>query len=132
MIATTVNELCAAVGGTVLQGTDAAVTTVCTDSRRVPREALFIPLVVERFDGHAYIEKALEAGAAGCLTAKTPEAGQALQGKGPGQIAEALASDRVPPTRWARAAAMNSSRSPSSTAAGLPFSTLVRRSFTIW
>ena len=47
-------------------------------------------------------------------------------------IAEALASDRVPPTRWARAAAMNSSRSPSSTAAGLPFSTLVRRSFTIW
>jgi hypothetical protein len=44
----------------------------------------------------------------------------------------ALASDRVAPDRAARAAAMNSSRSPSSTASGLPFSTPVRRSFTNW
>ena len=34
---------------------------------------LFIPLVGERFDGHAYIGKALEGGAAGCLTAREPE-----------------------------------------------------------
>ena len=34
---------------------------------------LFVPLVGERFDGHAYIGKALESGAAGCLTAQTPE-----------------------------------------------------------
>lgn len=43
----------------------------------------------------------------------------------------ALASDRVAPTRAARAAAINASRSPSSTALGFPVSTLVRRSFTI-
>ena len=42
----------------------------------------------------------------------------------------ALASDRVAPDLAASAAAMNSSRSPSSTASGFPFSTPVRRSFT--
>ena len=73
MMPLTVQTICAAVGGTVLQSSGAAVRDVTTDSRRVPQEALFIPLVGERFDGHAYIEKALEAGAAGCLTAKTPE-----------------------------------------------------------
>lgn len=74
MMPLTVQTICAAVGGTVLQSSGAAVCDVTTDSRCVPQEALFIPLVGERFDGHAYIEKALEAGAAGCLTAKTPEA----------------------------------------------------------
>ena len=74
MMPLTVQTICAAVGGTVLQSSGAAVRDVTTDSRRVPQEALFIPLVGERFDGHAYIEKALEAGAAGCLTAKAPEA----------------------------------------------------------
>ena len=74
MMPLTVQTICAAVGGTVLQSSGASVRDVTTDSRRVPQEALFIPLVGERFDGHAYIEKALEAGAAGCLTAKAPEA----------------------------------------------------------
>lgn len=69
----TVGELCDAVGGTVLQSGGAAVTGVTTDSRSVPEGALFIPLVGERFDGHAYIDKALSAGAAGCLTAQAPE-----------------------------------------------------------
>ena len=69
----TVGELCDAVGGTVLQSGGAAVTGVTTDSRSVPEGALFIPLVGERFDGHVYIDKALSAGAAGCLTAQAPE-----------------------------------------------------------
>ena len=42
----------------------------------------------------------------------------------------ALASERVAPALAARAAAMNASRSPSSTAAGLPVSVPVRKSFT--
>ncbi len=70
----TVREICDAVGGTLLQGGDVSVTRVSTDSRSVPEGALFVPLVGERFDGHAYIGKALEAGAAGCLTARTPDA----------------------------------------------------------
>ena len=74
MIPGTVREICAAVGGTLLQGEgDALITGVTTDSRAVSAGQLFIPLTGERFDGHAYIDVALTAGAAGCLTARTPE-----------------------------------------------------------
>ena len=74
MIPCTVGEICAAVGGTLLQGTgDTLITGVTTDSRAVSAGQLFIPLTGERFDGHAYIGGALAAGAAGCLTARTPE-----------------------------------------------------------
>ena len=66
-------EICAAVGGTLLQDSGAPVTGVTTDSRAVQPGQLFIPLVGERFDGHAYISKALDGGAAGCLTAREPE-----------------------------------------------------------
>ena len=69
----TVRELAAAVGGAILQDNGAVVTEVTTDSRRVPENALFIPLVGERFDGHDYIGGALAQGAAGCLTAEMPE-----------------------------------------------------------
>ena len=70
----TVREICDAVGGTLLQSSEVSVTRVSTDSRSIPEGALFVPLVGERFDGHAYIGKALESGAAGCLTARTPDA----------------------------------------------------------
>ena len=69
----TARELCAAVGGTLLQDSGAPVTGVTTDSRAVQPGQLFIPLVGEWFDGHAYISKALDGGAAGCLTAREPE-----------------------------------------------------------
>ena len=70
----TVAVLCAAVGGKLLSGDSAAVVTgVTTDSRAASDGQLFIPLTGERFDGHAYIDGALSAGAAGCLTARVPE-----------------------------------------------------------
>ena len=69
----TAREICAAVGGTLLQDSGAPVTGVTTDSRAVQPGQLFIPLVGERIDGHAYIGKALDGGAAGCLTAAAPE-----------------------------------------------------------
>ena len=74
MIDCTVKELCAAVGGTLLQQSGAVVTQVSTDSRSIPNRALFVPLAGERFDGHDYLDAALERGAAGCLTAKKPAA----------------------------------------------------------
>ena len=73
MMPCTAREICAAVGGTLLQDSGAPVTGVTTDSRAVQPGQLFIPLVGERFDGHAYISKALDGGAAGCLTAAAPE-----------------------------------------------------------
>ena len=72
MIGCTVKELCAAVGGTLLRESGAVVTEVSTDSRSIPNRALFVPLVGERFDGHDYLDAALEGGASGCLTAKKP------------------------------------------------------------
>ena len=87
MIPCTVREICAAVGGTLLQGEgDALITGVTTDSRAVSAGQLFIPLTGERFDGHAYIDVALTAGAAGCLTARTPET--LLPGKDYVQVAD--------------------------------------------
>ena len=74
MTGCTVKELCAAVGGTLLQQSGAVVTQVSTDSRSILNRALFVPLVGERFDGHDYLDAALERGAAGCLTAKKPAA----------------------------------------------------------
>ena len=49
------------------------ISRVDTDSRSIHPGALFLPLVGERFDGHAYINPALEGGAAGCLTARERE-----------------------------------------------------------
>lgn len=72
MIGCTVQQLCNAVGGTLLQESGAVVTEVSTDSRSIPAGALFVPLVGERFDGHDYLDAALAGGAAGCLTAKNP------------------------------------------------------------
>ena len=72
MTGCTVKELCAAVGGTLLQESGAVVTEVSTDSRSIPNRALFVPLAGERFDGHDYLDAALERGAAGCLTARKP------------------------------------------------------------
>ncbi len=65
-----VKELCNAVGGILLQDASVEVCGVSTDSRKIAEGDLFIPLVGEHFDGHAYIESSLRAGAAGCLTSR--------------------------------------------------------------
>lgn len=72
MIPCTAREIAAATDGRLLQE-GAAVTRVSTDSRDILPGDLFVPLVGERFDGHAYIDMALQKGAAGCLCAKIPE-----------------------------------------------------------
>ena len=68
----TLGQLLEAVHGTLLGDCNDLTITfdqVDTDSRKIGQGALFIPLVGDRFDGHAYIRNALSAGAAGCLTA---------------------------------------------------------------
>ena len=72
MIPCTVREVAAAVGGKLLQGGE-DITRVSTDSRDILPGDLFVPLVGERFDGHAYIDMALQKGASGCLCAQIPE-----------------------------------------------------------
>lgn len=73
MKAYSVMDICLAVKGALLQGDGKMqVCAVTTDSRRIEEGALFIPLVGERFDGHDYIDMALQSGAAGCFTSKLP------------------------------------------------------------
>lgn len=48
-------------------GARASYTAVCTDSRRVSPDGLFVALRGERYDGHDFLEAAVEAGAAGVL-----------------------------------------------------------------
>jgi len=69
----TLGQLLEAVHGTLLGSFDdrgSPIIGVDTDSRSIHPGALFIPLAGERFDGHAYIDSALESGAVGCLTAR--------------------------------------------------------------
>ncbi len=70
----TVKEILAAVHGTLLQGDEnTIVTKISTDSRRMEEGSLFLPWRGERFDGHDFIDSAMENGADGCLTAVVPE-----------------------------------------------------------
>ena len=72
----TLAQLLEAVDGRLLgdfDRLDAPISRVETDSRTIHPGTLFIPLVGDRFDGHAYIDSALEGGAAGCVTARERE-----------------------------------------------------------
>lgn len=53
--------------GARLSGPDLSFDAVSTDSRNVPRGALFVALRGERFDGHAFVAAALQSGAAAAL-----------------------------------------------------------------
>lgn len=70
----TVQEIVSAVRGRLTAGSrETAVGAVSTDSRTVSGGAMFLPIKGEKFDGHDYIDKALDAGAAGCLYTREPE-----------------------------------------------------------
>ena len=72
----TIREIMDADGGKLLGefgDINRMVGRVETDSRTIHAGSLFVPLVGERFDGHAYINAALEGGAAGCFTQRERE-----------------------------------------------------------
>ena len=71
----TIQEILSAVDGVWLNPWEGApiITGVSTDSRKSAPGSLFLPWVGERFDGHDFIDAALEGGAAGCLCVRPPE-----------------------------------------------------------
>lgn len=73
MISVTAAQICAAAQGVLFGDEHTAVTAVSTDSRTIAQGAWFVPLAGERFDGHDYIDMALEKGAAGCFCARLPQ-----------------------------------------------------------
>lgn len=71
MVSFDCEELIKAVDGKLLWGDIHNVFSgITTDSRKVAKGNLFIPLVGERFDGHDYIEQCFDTGAKVCLTQK--------------------------------------------------------------
>ena len=72
MEALTVREICTATGGKLYGNEAVTVTDISTDSRTIENGVWFIPIKGERFDGHDYIDMALEKGAAGCFCSRLP------------------------------------------------------------
>ncbi len=66
---TRLSDLAQRVGGR-LQGKDVGFTRVITDSRQLSRGDLFVALKGENFDGHDYVRRAVNLGAAGVLVAR--------------------------------------------------------------
>lgn len=66
-----IESIAAAVAGRVLQGSPRKrADGVSTDSRSIKPDELFIPLKGERFDGHDFIDRAVQAKAAGTLVCR--------------------------------------------------------------
>lgn len=67
-------EVIQATGGALLRGSENTIFNgVSTDSREPARGKLFIPLIGERFDGHAFLAAAIKEGAAGVLVQRGSE-----------------------------------------------------------
>lgn len=74
MFKTNLGAAAEAMGGTLLAGEcGKCVSSVSTDSRKITEGCLFFALAGERFDGHAYVEAALMAGAAAAVVSRTPD-----------------------------------------------------------
>ncbi len=71
MLAVKVSDIIKATGGILLNGKpDAIVNNICTDSRKVSKGDLFVPLAGEKFDGHDFLTEVLKLGACGYLTSR--------------------------------------------------------------
>lgn len=68
----TLEEIAQAVGGS-LKGENTVITAVSTDTRTISQGALFIPLKGASFDGHRFINKAVENGATAVISQENVE-----------------------------------------------------------
>ncbi len=66
----TAAQAAAFAGGTVVGDGTTQITGISTDSRSIPAGSLFIPIRGERFDGHDFLEKAVELKAAAVMSEK--------------------------------------------------------------
>src|SRR5690606_40596717 len=69
----TLANVAEAVEGRLL-GADARFGAVSTDSRTIERDALFVALVGERFDGHRFVGDAAAKGAVGAMVSVRSDA----------------------------------------------------------
>lgn len=64
------SNIAEATGGAIQGDPDAVIHGVCTDSRRIDRGMLYVALIGELHDGHAYASRAVEAGAAALMVSE--------------------------------------------------------------
>ena len=72
----TLQEIRRTVGGRstrALPAADITVEAICTDTRQMKPDSLFIALHGENFDGHEYLQQAAAAGATAALVSKVPD-----------------------------------------------------------
>ena len=69
----TVDEIVAATGGTFLAGPRTGTWSLCTDSRAMADDAIFVALTGETHDGHAYAKDVVQTHRAGALVSARPE-----------------------------------------------------------
>ena len=71
MKALKISEIISATGGKLLCGNiDSEIVNVSTDSRKIEKGCLFVPLAGEKFDGHDFLDLAIAKGASAVLTHK--------------------------------------------------------------
>jgi UDP-N-acetylmuramoyl-tripeptide--D-alanyl-D-alanine ligase len=63
-----IEDIIAATGGQVIYGNAQAFSGVSIDSRSIRKDELFIALKGTRFDGHAFLQEALQAGSGAIVT----------------------------------------------------------------
>ncbi len=63
-------EIAKAVNGNLIQGKEAMINGVLTDSRNIKRGCAFVAIKGDRFDGHSYVESAFKQGARAAIVSK--------------------------------------------------------------
>ncbi|MFR1190323.1 MAG: Mur ligase domain-containing protein [Oscillospiraceae bacterium] len=101
-----VSDIAAITGGVLSGDGSAPVTGVVIDSRAVTPGALFAAIPGERVDGHDYIGKAFDLGAACCFAQRVPA----------GRPARSSVC-RIRPPRWKRSHALTVPALPSRSSA---------------
>ncbi|MBR1740040.1 MAG: UDP-N-acetylmuramoyl-tripeptide--D-alanyl-D-alanine ligase [Ruminococcus sp.] len=71
-------DLIRAVRGSYGYPADCDITGISTDTRTIENGSVFIAIKGENFDGHDYVLKAMEAGAAACITERAVEGARCI------------------------------------------------------
>ncbi|MDD6483749.1 MAG: UDP-N-acetylmuramoyl-tripeptide--D-alanyl-D-alanine ligase [Clostridiales bacterium] len=74
-----IRELAQATGGEIINGDENTIISgISTNSREIKEGMLFVPLIGEKFDGHKFMDSAIENGAAAVLSSEDIPSGAAV------------------------------------------------------
>lgn len=74
----TLYEVVEAVGGSFGYPASQIVSSVCTDTRKITKGCVFVALKGLNFDGHTFVQKAMELGAVAAITEKNIEGAKCI------------------------------------------------------